>query len=261
MQRRAFCGLSLVALGLADATPALADPALALLAAADGVRNPPGSFSVVVNLAEFKAGALVATTSMTVLARPAADSGQFNNLVRFNTPARDAGKLLLRNGSDLWFFDPASRASVRISPRARLLGQASNGDVLSTNLARDYKAEIVGRETVADDKNTPRASVRLRLVAERADVPYAEVDYWIDEANTRPLKAQFLTAERRLLKTAFFRRYETQLGRERPTETVIVDGLDPQWITVMRNSEYRLRDVPQAWMQRDYLPRFTGQDE
>ncbi len=260
MQRRSFCAGALAA-ALTATLPARADDAQALLAEADAVRNPEGSFSVQVLLAEYRGGVLAATASMTVYASPAQGSGQFNNLVRFDTPARDAGKLLLRNGIDLWFFDPASRASVRISPKARLLGQASNGDVLSTNLARDYAAQWVGRETVADDTRAPRPSVLLKLVAERADVPYAAVNLWVDEQTKRPLKAQFLTTEGRLLKTAFFRRYEMQLGRERPTETVIVDGLDPQWITVMRSTAYRARRVPQAWLQRDYLPRFTGQDE
>ena len=28
------------------------------------------------------------------------------------------------------------------------------------------------------------------------------------------------------------------------------------WVTVMRYSDYAWRDVPDAWLQRDYLPRF-----
>ena len=46
------------------------------------------------------------------------------------------------------------------------------------------------------------------------------------------------------------------LGQERPTETVIIDGLDPNWVTVMRFSEWVKREVPDTWLQRDYLPRF-----
>ena len=39
-------------------------------------------------------------------------------------------------------------------------------------------------------------------------------------------------------------------------ETVIIDGLTPTWVTVMRYSSYAWRDVPDGWLQRDYLPRF-----
>jgi hypothetical protein len=49
---------------------------------------------------------------------------------------------------------------------------------------------------------------------------------------------------------------KTLFGTERPTETVIIDGLDPSWVTVMRYSQWERRQVPQAWLQRDYLPRF-----
>ena len=39
-------------------------------------------------------------------------------------------------------------------------------------------------------------------------------------------------------------------------ETIIIDGLNPNWVTVMRFSNYAWREVPDVWLQRDYLPRF-----
>jgi Outer membrane lipoprotein-sorting protein len=246
------------ALGAAQALPA--DDAAAILSAADAVRNPPGSFSVNIRLTEYRNGELNDSSSLTIYAKPVAGSGQYSNLARYTQPATEAGKLLLRNGSDLWFFDPESKASIRISAQARLMGQASNGDVLSMNMARDYAADVVGREVIEDDARNRRAAVRLRLKAQRDEAAYAAVDFWVDEAGRRPIKAQFRTAEGRLLKTAFYRRYQPELGAERPTETVIVDGLDTSWITVIRFSGYKTREVPQTWLQRDYLPRFTGDE-
>lgn len=49
------------------------------------------------------------------------------------------------------------------------------------------------------------------------------------------------------------------LGQQRPTETVIIDGLNPKWVTVLRNSDFAWREVPEAWLQRDYLPRFRAE--
>lgn len=233
--------------------------AQALLAAADAVRNPDGSFAVDVALSEYRDGKLSATSALVVLARPGADGGQYRNLVRFVAPARDAGKLMLRNGVDLWFYDPANRASVRISPQQRLLGQASNGDVMTTQLARDFTAEWLGEESVRDGERRERRAVVLRLRATRDDVAYPLVAYWVEPRSRQPLKAQYYTADGRLLKSAWFRRFETILGASRPTETVIVDGLDERWVTVMRNANYRYRDVPESWLQRDYLARFTGE--
>ncbi|WP_085318118.1 outer membrane lipoprotein-sorting protein [Derxia lacustris] len=255
---------ALPALGLGTLTPsadaAQPRPAAELLAASDAVRNPAGSFSLHTALAEYRAGKLVASSSLAVYARPAGDgSGQYRNLVRFIGPARDAGKLMLRNGLDLWFYDPAARSAVRISPQQRLLGQASNGDVMTTRLALDYRIDADTAEPLKDADGTERATRRLHLVAQRDDVPYAAVDFWIDERDARPVLARYFTAEGRLLKTAWFRRFQLEAGVLRPTETVIVDGLDPGWVTVMQTGGYVARDIPEEWLQRDYLPRFRGE--
>lgn len=229
-----------------------------LLRVADAMRNPSGDFSVQIDLTEYRSGRKIATSSLQVYAKPAPGSGQYNNLVRFLSPRRDNGKLLLRNGQDLWFYDPDSRSSIRISPQARLLGQASNGDVMSSNLAADYDAEFIGHESIEDGNGVVTDASKLRLTSNGTNVTYSAVDYWIDLESKRPIKAQFYSAEQRLLKTAYFRRYQDHLGASRPTETVIIDELDPSWITVMTSSNYQLVEIPQSWLQRDYLPRFDG---
>ena len=95
-----------------------------------------------------------------------------------------------------------------------------------------------------------------RLAAVAPDVTYASIEMWIDAENNRPLKARFMAESGRLLKTAYYRRFQPQLGMERPTETVIIDGLDPQSVTLLRFTDYVARPIPEAWLQRDYLPRF-----
>lgn len=266
LTRRAVAGrlaaLATLALGggLARAVEAEAEAnseAQALLAASDAVRNPPGSFSVQLTLTEFRQGRQTNRSGLLVYARPMPDNGQYNNLVRFLAPARDADKLMLRHGNELWFFDPATKASVRISPQQRLLGQASNGDVMSTNLAREYQARSAGTETVRDGQGAERRCVHLRLVANGPHVTYPLADYWVDPENQQPVMARFHTAEGRLLKTAYFRKFQTVLGRLRPTETVIIDGLDPDWVTLMQSTRVTARDIPLAWLQRDHLARFS----
>jgi hypothetical protein len=192
-----------------------------------------------------------------VYSRTDAGSGQFRSLIRFLAPARDVNKLMLKAGNDLWFYDPTNKASIRISPQQRLLGQAANGDVVSFNFAKDYRAALVGAEETLDGDRQKRNSYKLKLETTKPDVTYHHVEAWIDSSNNRPVKARFYSESNRLLKTAYYRRYEKQLGAERPTETVIIDGLDPQWVTVLRFTDWVERDVPEAWLQRDYLPRFN----
>lgn len=238
--------------GLAQAAP----DAQAILADSDAVRNPAKPFSVTVNLLEYRNAKQTDTNTLTVYSKADDKSGQYRSLIRFVAPERDANKLMLKNGNDLWFYDPSSQASIRLSPQQRLLGQASNGDVVTVNLAKDYKAELLAEEDAADGEKQTRRAYKLGLSATSPDVTYHRVEMWVDAASSRPIKARFYSESGHLLKTAYYRKYQPQLGRERPTEVVIIDGLDPSWVTVLRYSDYAWREVPDAWLQRDYLPRF-----
>jgi len=241
------------------ATPHLAwavPDAQEILAASDAVRNPSRSFKVTVTLLEYRNAKQTDNSTLMVYSKADAVGGQYRSLIRYVAPQRDAGKLMLKNGNDLWFYDPASQASIRLSPQQRVLGQASNGDVVTVNLAKDYKAVLLGEEELADGERVMRRSYKLDLRAATDDVTYHRVEMWVDIATSQPIRARFFAESGRLLKTAFYRKYQLQLGRDRPTEIVIIDGLDPAWVTVMRYSNYAWRDVPDAWLQRDFLPRF-----
>ena len=247
-----FLFLLVVRAGLAWSAPSADE----ILAASDAIRNPGRSFSVTVTLTEFQAGKQVDTSTLASYSRTQQQGGQFASLIRFILPARDAGKLMLKNGNDMWFYDPIGKSSVRLSPQQRLLGQASNGDVATVNLARDYKPTLVGEEETQDGERKMRKAYKLALAAVTPEVTYASIEMWVDAENNRPIKARFFAESTRLLKTAYYRRYQPQLGAERPTETVIIDGLNPQSVTLMRYSDYVARTIPDTWLQRDFLPRF-----
>jgi Outer membrane lipoprotein-sorting protein len=242
-------------IGLAAIARAAPD-AQTVLSASDAVRNPSRPFAVTVALIEFRNSKQTDDNTLRVYSKPDNSRGQYQNLIQFTAPKRDANKLLLKSGNDLWFFDPASQASIRLSPQQRLLGQASNGDVVTVNLAKDYKAELEGEEELTDGEKVKRRAHKLALSAVSPDVTYHRVEMWVDTSSSRPIKARFFAESGHLLKTAYYRKFQPQLGRERPTEVVIIDGLDPAWVTVMRYSDYAWRDIPDAWLQRDYLPRF-----
>jgi outer membrane lipoprotein-sorting protein len=207
-------------------------------------------------LVEYRNGRQTDTSTLAVYSRADEHSGQFRSLIRYLAPARDANKLILLSGKDFWFYDPTSKASIRMSPQERLLGQASNGDVVTVNLAKDYVATTAAEEDIADGERQNRHCHKLSLDAKTPDATYHRIEMWIEVGSNHPIKARFYADSGKLLKTAYYRHYELQLGVQRPTETVIIDGLDPNWVTVMRYSNLVQRDVPELWLQRDYLPRF-----
>lgn len=241
---------------LCNSIASAAPSAEEILVASDAIRNPGKPFSVTVTLTEFLNGKQVDSSTLTSYSRTQQVGGQFSSLIRFVLPTRDAGKLMLKNGNDMWFYDPTNKATVRLSPQQRLLGQASNGDVATVNLARDYKPTLAATEDVQDGERKTRKAYKLLLTAISPDVTYAMIEMWVDTENSRPLKGRFFAESNRLLKTVYYRKYQSQLGAERPTESVIIDGLNPQAVTLMRFSDYVARNIPDTWMQRDFLPRF-----
>lgn len=227
-----------------------------ILAASDLVRNPDYPFGLTNTLVEYRNGKQTDSSTLAIYSKADPNSGQFRSLIRYLAPARDANKLILFSGKDLWFYDPSSKASIRMSPQQRLLGQASNGDVVTVNFAKDYRATAAVEEDTQDGERQTRHCYKLSLSAGTPDATYHHIDMWIETANSHPVKARFYAESGKMLKSAYYRRYQKQLGQERPTETVIIDGLDPNWVTVMRFSDWARREVPEAWLQRDYLPRF-----
>jgi outer membrane lipoprotein-sorting protein len=253
----ALCILALTLVGVTDAVRADDAPsATDIVAAADRVRNPANPFRLTLVLTEYQKGAPHDSVTLAVHSKIDPATHQYRNLVRYSAPERDAGKLVLLNAGSMWFYDPASKASIRISAQQRLIGQASNGDVLSVNLAHDYKARLLGDESIQDADHQARDTWHLDLIAATSEAAYSRLDTWIEKETMRPVKSKFYSDSGRALKIAYYRRYESALGTARPLETVIIDAVDPHLITKVVASDYRAEDVQDTWFQRDYLPRF-----
>lgn len=242
---------------LAFTATAHAQTAQEIVAGADAVRNPDKPFHVTATLTDYKAGTPIGRNVYSVYSKIDPATGQFRDVMLYVSPPRDAGKILLLNGSNLWFYDPASRASIRISPQEKLSGQASAGDVLTENLAVDYTASILGDETIEDGNHAQRACWHLQLKAANDAATYNRVEYWVEKAGSGPIKAKFYADSGTLLKTLYYRNYATRDGRLRPTQAVIIDAVDPSLVTTADFSEPQYQDIPDTWFTRDYLPHLN----
>lgn len=244
-----------LAIALALSCAARAEPsAQEIIAKVDEGRNPGQAFRVVDNLTEYVGGQ--ARNSMQIVVFAVQNkTHQYNNLIRYVLPARDAGKMVLMNGSNMWFYDPSSKASVRISPQQRLLGQASNGDVATVNLAKDYTAKLLGEEKLLDADKQNRDCWHLELKAATDEAVYSRVEYWVEKGTFRQVKGKFYSDSGRLLKVAYYHKFAPMLGRQVPAETIVIDSVNTNLVTTMAISDMRVQEVPESWFQRDFLPR------
>ncbi|HET9554817.1 MAG TPA: outer membrane lipoprotein-sorting protein [Anaeromyxobacteraceae bacterium] len=135
------------------------------------------------------------TTRRTMLVRARGSDALADTLA----PPRHKGEVILFNDRSLWFLKPGLRRPISISARQRLQGEASNGDVASTNYARDYTGTVAGEEEVGGEP-----AWRLELVARTKEVTYDRIRYWISKRRRLGVKAEFLTVGGELYKTATF---------------------------------------------------------
>jgi outer membrane lipoprotein-sorting protein len=247
--------LALAAAALAAfAAPAFAQTAQEIVANADKVRNADQPFRSMLTLTEFVSGQERSHSTLVLFSKQDAQR-HFRNLLEYTEPARDAGKRVLLDGRSFWFYDPASQSSVRISPQQRLVGQAAIGDVLTVNLAVDYTAAITATETIDDAGREKRNTWHLELKAATETAVYNRVEYWVEQGTFHPIKGKFYSDSGRLLKIIYYRKFTDRLGGSRPAEAVIIDAVDSSLATIAVFRDSRFQDVPDAWFQRDYLPR------
>jgi outer membrane lipoprotein-sorting protein len=235
---------------------ALAQSARDIIAGADRVRNPSGSFRMTTTLTEYVANEPRDRTVLVVYSKEDQATGQFRNLVRYLEPPRDAGKMALLDGQNQWFYDAASKSSVRISTQQRLVGQASIGDVLTVNFAADYAGTLLGVETITDADRVSRICWHLDLRASSPSAVYSRVEYWVEQNSYRPVKTKYWSDSGRLLKALYYRDFAQRLGALRPGEAVIIDAVDAALVTIVRFDAPAIQEIPDSWFQRDYLPRF-----
>lgn len=236
------------------ATHASAQSANEIIAAADRVRNPEQPFRSSLSLTEYVSGQERAHSAFVLFSKE--DSARhFRNLLEYVEPPRDAGKRVLLDGQSFWFFDPASQSSVRISAQQRLVGQAAIGDVLTVNLSADYAADLAGVESIDDAARQKRTCWHLELKAATDTAVYNRVEYWVEQGTFHPVKGKFYSDSGRLLKIIYYRNFTKRLGGVRPEEAVIIDAVDGSLATIATFGDSRFQEIPEAWFQRDYLPR------
>jgi len=229
-----------------------------ILQRSDEIRNPDTPFSTRMILTEYNKAKVTDKMVLMVHSKKQQNNAQYRSLVAFLQPSRDAGKLMLQNGNEIWFYDPSAKNSIRLSAQQRLMGQASNGDVMTTNFSLDYEAILLGETVIKDADKKSRAAYHLHMTAKKNNVTYAFADFWVEKKSYHPIKAKFYSSSKRLMKIAYYRRFQKELGEIRPTEVLIIDGVDTNKVTRMKMNDYRAITIPEAWFQRSYLPRFKG---
>lgn len=177
-----------------------------------------------------------------------------NALAEATLPAKFKGEVFLFNDRTMWFFKPSLRRPIAISSRQRLSGQAANGDIASTNYARDYTAEIERTETIGGQ------SYKVLILKAKSDqVTYDQIRYWVAEKSKLAKKAAFMTLQGEVFKEATFD-YANSIsvqGKKVPfiSKMIITDVKNKKNKSVLSYSKLKLDSLPPAIFNINSLSR------
>jgi len=160
-------------------------------------------------------------------------------------PPKLRGQILLDVDHNMWFAKPGLSKPVPVSPRQKLVGGASYGDIAATNYSEDYEAALMRYEMV----NGEWCYV-FDLKAVTKKVTYDRIKYWVSKGRLVGVKAEFFTVSGKKFKSAVFEyEHETMiLKKRRPfiSKMVIKDLFLEGNVTTMTFSEPLLGNIPDS---------------
>lgn len=178
-----------------------------------------------------------------------------NTLARYTSPPTLNDRMVLMVDRNMWFIRSGLKKPVSISPRQKLMGDAANGDIASTNYANDYTGTLTGEEPVKGE-----ACHVLDLKAATKNVTYDRIRYWVSKERLVGVKAEFYTLSGKLFKSAEFKydnRVRTPEGEEVPfvSELVIHDAIQKDKVTTLTYAGIRVQTVPDSTFNLNVLVR------
>ena len=139
-----------------------------------------------------------------------------NFVAEYQAPSEQKGQKILERGQNMWFISPGASRPVPISPRQKLLGAASYGDIAAQRWSTEYKT--VGRHETVEDGSP---AYQLDLVADSDFATYDALTLFIDKETLAVVRSEMRAANGDLLKTATYK-YDNQVpGRHGPDSMFI----------------------------------------
>ena len=174
-----------------------------------------------------------------------------NSLGEYISPSRIKGQKILIKDRNMWFKKPGLRKPVSISPRQKLMGNAANGDIASTNYAGDYKASLISESVDLNGLNC----YLFDLKSQDKKTTYDRIKYWVSHQDQVGVKAEFYTISGKLIKTATFK-YKNMLeikGKKHPfvSEMIICDAIVKNNITKMSYSNVSIKKISNSIFNRN----------
>ena len=151
--------------------------------------------------------------------------GTEQSFTEYLAPAREKGTKMLKLGSQLWMYVPATDRTIKIS--GHMLRQSVMGSDLSyedmmedPKLLNLYDAEVIGEEVLLE-----RPCWVLELTSKGEDINYFSRKIWVDKERFVSLREDRFARSGKKLKTFEVKKVERIQNRWMPTHMVFKDAL------------------------------------
>jgi hypothetical protein len=112
-------------------------------------------------------------------------------------PPKYRGNKILMLNTSMWFYKPGLSKPVPIAQRQQLMGEASYGDIASTNYAQNYQASRLPDELVNGEP-----CYVFDLKAKEQKLTYDRITYWVSKQRQLGVKADYYTVSGKKFKSA-----------------------------------------------------------
>jgi outer membrane lipoprotein-sorting protein len=165
-------------------------------------------------------------------------------LTLITSPAKEAGQTFLKQGKEMWNWNPSISRLVKLPPSMMSQGwmgsDYTNDDILKeSSLVNDYTHEITGSETVAG-----RDCYRIRMVAkENAAVIWGHQIRWIDKKEFLVLKAELYDEDGLMVRTETGSEIKTVDGRTIQTRIELIPTEEPgnKTIVIIKDIKFNIQ--------------------
>ncbi len=113
-------------------------------------------------------------------------------------PPKYKGNKLLMLNTSMWFYKQGLNKPIPISQRQKLMGDASYGDIASTNYAVNYDATRLPDEDINNDEDC----YVFDLKAKSDKATYDRIKYWVSKRRLVGIKAEYFTVSGKKFKSS-----------------------------------------------------------
>ena len=172
-------------------------------------------------------------------------------LILIRDPAVQRGQGYLRQGDNLWFYDPESRKFSHTSLKEAFQDtDARNSDFGDFSFAEDYAVRSIEEGTLGR-----YAVYVLDLQAKGDEVTYPFLKAWVTREGSLVLKTEDYSLTERLMRTSYYPRYARVGDSVVPTEMIFVDELVEGKKTRISMSDLSDAEIPDSVFTKAYVER------